>query len=100
MRGKGVFAGVSGAYPRALYRAMGFTGTDFEKPLIGIANSWSEVCPGHYHLRTLAEWVKQGVRDGGGMPVEFNTVAPCDGIAPGARDALRSSAARGDCRIR
>ena len=62
---------------------MGFGDTDFKKPLIGIANSWSEVNPGHYHLRELAEWVKEGVREAGGMPVEFNTAAPCDGIAQG-----------------
>ncbi len=98
-KGRGVFEGVAGAYPRSLYRAMGFGDDDFEKPLIGIANSWSEVNPGHYHLRQLAEWVKEGVRDAGGMPVEFNTVAPCDGIAQGrgmhyilpTRDAIAAS---------
>jgi dihydroxy-acid dehydratase len=83
MRGQGVFEGVAGAYPRALYRSMGFNDDDFEKPLIGIANSWSEVDPGHFHLRQLAEWVKEGVREAGGAPAEFNTVAPCDGIAQG-----------------
>jgi len=78
-----IFEGTKGAYPRALYRASGYTGDDFRKPLIGIANSWTEANPGHVHLRQLAEWVKQGVREAGGMPVEFNTVAPCDGIAQG-----------------
>lgn len=62
---------------------MGFGDSDFKKPLIGIANSWSETNPGHHHLRQLAEWVKEGVREGGGMPVEFNVPAPCDGIAQG-----------------
>ena len=79
----GIFQGLHGAYPRALYRAMGFQDEDFRKPLIGIVNSWSEVNPGHFHLRQLAEWVKEGVREAGGMPAEFNTVAPCDGIAQG-----------------
>ncbi len=83
MAEKGIFEGLHGAYPRALYRAMGYQDSDFGKPLIGIANSWSEVNPGHYHLRQLAEWVKQGVRQAGGTPAEFNTVAPCDGIAQG-----------------
>ncbi len=83
MKGRGVFEGVAGAYPRALYRSMGFDDDDFEKPLIGIVNSWSEVDPGHIHLRTLAEWVKEGVREAGGAAAEFNTVAPCDGIAQG-----------------
>ncbi len=83
MAKSGLFDGVEGAYPRALYRAMGATEDDFRKPLIGIANSWSEVNPGHYHLRRLAAWVKEGVRAAGGMAAEFNTVAPCDGIAQG-----------------
>lgn len=78
-----IFEGLHGAYPRALYRAMGYREDDFKKPLIGIVNSWSEVNPGHFHLRQLAEWVRQGVREAGGMPAEFNTVAPCDGIAQG-----------------
>jgi dihydroxy-acid dehydratase len=81
--GQGIFEGITGAYPRALYRAIGFGDADFSKPLIGVVNSWSEVNPGHLHLRTLAEWVKEGVRAAGGAPVEFNTVAPCDGIAQG-----------------
>ena len=83
MKNQGIFEGLHGAYPRALYRAMGTQNADFEKPLIGIVNSWSEVNPGHFHLRQLSEWVKQGVREAGGNPVEFNTVAPCDGIAQG-----------------
>jgi dihydroxy-acid dehydratase len=81
--GRGIFDGLHGAYPRALYRAMGYRDTDFDKPLIGIVNSWNEVNPGHFHLRQLAEWVKQGVREAGGTSAEFNTVAPCDGIAQG-----------------
>ena len=84
IQGQGLFAGVAGAYPRALYRSIGYTDADFQKPLIGIVNSWSEVDPGHFHLRTLAEWVKEGVREAGGTPAEFNTVAPCDGILQGA----------------
>ena len=83
MAERGVFEGLHGAYPRALYRAMGYQDGDFSQPLIGIVNSWSEVNPGHFHLRQLAEWVKQGVRQAGGTPAEFNTVAPCDGIAQG-----------------
>jgi len=81
--GRGLFAGLTGAYPRALYRAMGAADADFEKPLIAIANSWTELNPGHAHLRRLAEQVKTGVWAAGGFPVEFNTIAPCDGIAQG-----------------
>ena len=83
MADHGIFEGLHGAYPRALYRAMGYQDADFSRPLIGIVNSWSEVNPGHFHLRQLAEWVRQGVREAGGTPAEFNTVAPCDGIAQG-----------------
>jgi len=83
MGGKGLFEGAAGAYPRALYRAAGFTQDDYGRPLIGIVNSWSEAVPGHLHLRQLAEWVKEGIRAAGGMPVEFNTIAACDGIAQG-----------------
>ena len=83
MSGNRIFQGLAGAYPRALYRGMGFDEADFSKPLIGVVNSWSEVNPGHFHLRQLADWVKQGIREAGGTPAEFNTVAPCDGIAQG-----------------
>lgn len=53
------------------------------KPLIAIANSWNEVCPGHEPLKQLAEEVKKGVLEAGGEPIEFNTIAMCDGIAQG-----------------
>ena len=53
------------------------------KPLIAIANSWNEICPGHEPLRKLAEEVKKGVLEAGGEPIEFNTIAMCDGIAQG-----------------
>lgn len=56
---------------------------DPDKPLIAIANSWNEVCPGHEPLRKLAEEVKKGVLEAGGEPIEFNTIAMCDGIAQG-----------------
>jgi dihydroxy-acid dehydratase len=59
----------------------GITGEDLQKPLIGIANSWSEVVPGHRHLRDLAQAVKDGIRTEGGIPLEFNTIAVCDGLA-------------------
>jgi dihydroxy-acid dehydratase len=72
-----------------MYRAMlvqiGVIGEDQEKPLIGIANSWNEVVPGHRHLRELAQAVKDGVRAAGGVPLEFNTIAVCDGMASANR---------------
>jgi dihydroxy-acid dehydratase len=83
MKDNTLFDGVHGAYPRALYRSMGYTQQDFKKPLIGIMNSWSEAVPGHFHLRTLAGWVKEGITAAGGMPVEVGIPAVCDGIAQG-----------------
>ena len=53
------------------------------RPLIAIANSWNEVCPGHEPLKKLAEEVKKGILEAGGEPIEFNTIAMCDGIAQG-----------------
>ena len=82
--GRGIFAGLMGTYPRALYRAAGAQDADFGRPLIGVINSWTEANPGHCHLRELAQWAKEGVREAGGFPVEVNTVAACDGIVQGA----------------
>jgi dihydroxy-acid dehydratase len=56
MSSKGLFEGVTGAYPRALYRAVGYSEEDFHRPLIGIANSLTEAVPGHHHLKQLADW--------------------------------------------
>lgn len=61
-----------------LYRSL-------DRPIIAIANSWNEITPGHAHLRELAGEVKRGVWDHGGLPLEFNTIAMCDGIAQGHR---------------
>ena len=68
---------------RALLRALGLADADFDKPFIGIINTWSEINPGHVHLRQLGEAVKQGIRAKGGIPFEINTIALCDGIAQG-----------------
>src|SRR3989339_1696334 len=79
----GLFEGPAGAYPRALMHGAGYSADDLTRPIIGVANSWTEANPGHAHLRRLAEYVKAGIRQAGGTPVEFNTIAPCDGIAQG-----------------
>src|SRR5690606_40186767 len=60
------------AAARAMLRAVGLTDEDFRRPLIGIANTWAEVTPCNVHLRALAERVKEGVREAGGTPLEFN----------------------------
>jgi dihydroxy-acid dehydratase len=71
------------AYERALFKAMGHSDEELQKPLIAIANSWSEINPGHVHLRELAERVKHGIMEAGGTPLEFNTIGLCDGICQG-----------------
>lgn len=68
---------------RALFKAVGLTDSDLDKPLIAIANSWNEIVPGHIHLDKLAAVAKLGVKEAGGTPLEFNTIAICDGIAMG-----------------
>ncbi len=75
--------GAERAPHRSLLRAVGVKDDDFKKPFIGIANSYSEIVPGHVHLRDLVEYVKNGVREAGGVPFEFNTIALDDGIAMG-----------------
>ena len=68
---------------RAYFKSMGYSDYDLERPLIGVANSWNRVVPGHYNLNLVSEYVKQGVLQAGGTPVEFGVIAACDGIAQG-----------------
>lgn len=70
-------------FNRGIYKSMGFSDADLEKPIIGIANTWSELCPGSYNLRAVAEAVKHGVYAAGGTPVEFGVIGACDGTAQG-----------------
>jgi dihydroxy-acid dehydratase len=82
--------GASRAPARAMLRASGLTDDDFTRPLVGIANTWIEIGPCNYHLRELAAHVKQGVREAGGAPLEFNTVSISDGITMGS-EGMRAS---------
>lgn len=66
---------------RMLMRSAGYSSEDLKKPLIAVVNSWTEIVPGHVHLRGIADDVKRGIREAGGTPSEFNTIAVCDGIA-------------------
>jgi len=68
---------------RAIYKSMGYSDHDLQRPLVAVANSWNRVVPGHYNLQLVAEYVKQGVFQAGGTPVEFGLIAACDGIAQG-----------------
>jgi dihydroxy-acid dehydratase len=73
--------GIERAPHRSLLFALGCTRAEMDKPFIGVVNSYSEIVPGHIHLNNIAEAVKEGVREGGGVPFEVNTIAICDGIA-------------------
>ena len=79
---------------RAMLRAVGLVDEDFDKPLIAVANTWSEVTPCNYHLRELAASVKQGIREAGGTPIEFNTIVVSDGISMGTEGMKASLISR------
>jgi len=82
-RSEELVAGRMRAAHRALLYALGLTREDLAKPLIAVVNSWTDIVPGHIHLRTLSESVKAGVRDAGGVPLEFDTITICDGLCQG-----------------
>jgi len=77
-----------------MMRAVGYTDEDFRRPLVGVAHSWIEMMPCNFNHRQLAEWVKEGIREAGGTPVEFNTIAVSDGIAMGTEGMKASLISR------
>jgi dihydroxy-acid dehydratase len=79
---------------RGLLRACGLKSEDMDKPFIAVANSYCDVVPGHVHLHEVAKVVKKAIRDAGGVPFEFNTIAVCDGIAMGHTGMKYSLASR------
>lgn len=81
MESDAIKKGISRAPARAMLKATGLTDADLGRPLVAIANTWTEVMPCNLHLRSLAERVKEGVRAAGGTPIEFNTIAVSDGIS-------------------
>jgi dihydroxy-acid dehydratase len=91
---RALVAGRDRSHARAMLRAVGLTDDDFEKPIIGIANTWAETTPCNYHLRDLAESVKEGIREAGGVPLEFNTVVVSDGITMGTEGMKASLVSR------
>ena len=93
MKSDVVKKGIERAPHRSLLYALGCGRSDMDRPFVGIINSYSEIVPGHIHLRDLAQEVKEGVREGGGVPFEVNTIAVCDGIVmnhPGMKYSLPS----------
>jgi dihydroxy-acid dehydratase len=86
--------GVEKAPHRSLFKAMGYTQTELERPIIGVANSANEIIPGHIDLNKISEAVKAGIRLAGGTPVEFSTIGVCDGIAMNHQGMRYSLASR------
>ena len=82
-RSEHILKGLSNQYYRATYKSMGFTTEDLKRPIIGIANAWSECVPGHYNLRQVAQRVKDGIYRAGGTPIEFGVIGGCDGMGQG-----------------
>jgi dihydroxy-acid dehydratase len=86
--------GISRAPARAMLKGTGLTDADLAKPLVAIANTWTEVTPCNFHLRALAEKVKAGVRAAGGTPIEFDTITISDGITMGTEGMKASLISR------
>ncbi|MEA2347301.1 MAG: dihydroxy-acid dehydratase [Thermoleophilaceae bacterium] len=82
------------AAARAYYRGIGFDKEALSKPIIGVANTWTETMPCNFHLRLLAEKVKEGIRAAGGTPMEYNTIAVSDGITMGTEGMKASLVSR------
>ena len=89
-RSKVILDGPDRAQARAYLKGVGFDDDALQRPIVGIANTWTETMPCNFHLRRLAEKVKEGVREAGGTPMEFNTVAISDGITMGT-EGMRAS---------
>ena len=82
-RSEKILRGLGNQYYRATLKSMGFTTEDLKRPVIGIANAWSECVPGHYNLRQVAQRVKDGIYRAGGTPIEFGVIGGCDGMGQG-----------------
>ncbi|PSK31917.1 dihydroxy-acid dehydratase [Nocardia seriolae] len=94
LRSRTTTAGRNAAGARALWRATGLTDSDFGKPIVAIANSYTQFVPGHVHLKDVGEIVAEAVRAAGGVPREFHTIAVDDGIAMGHGGMLYSLPSR------
>ena len=87
---RGITEGRDRAGARAMFKAIGFSDADLSRPLIGVANTWIETMPCNFHLRRLSAKVKEGIREAGGTPMEFNTIAISDGETMGT-EGMRAS---------
>ena len=86
--------GLERAGARAMLKGIGFTDEDLKRPIIGVANTWTETMPCNFHLRRLAVKVKEGIRAAGGTPMEFNTIAISDGVTMGTEGMKASLVSR------
>lgn len=89
-RSDAITAGPAKAPARAMLRAVGYTDKDFNQPMIAVVNTWSTVTPCNMHLADLAEPVREGIRENGATPVDFNTIVVSDGITMGG-EGMRAS---------
>jgi dihydroxy-acid dehydratase len=94
LRSREVVEGLEGMPRRSLLRADGLKDGDMKKPFIAIANSYNNIVPGHLHLNELSAEIAAGIRAAGGVPLEFNTIGICDGIAMGTRGMCYSLPSR------
>jgi len=93
-RSRTLYEGRDRAPARSYLKAIGFTDEDIARPIVGIANTWTETMPCNFNLRRLAEHVKRGVREAGGTPMEFNTIAISDGVTMGTEGMKTSLVSR------
>src|SRR5207302_9951166 len=93
-KSRALLYGADRAAARSYFRAVGFTDEDLARPLIGIAHCWIELTPCNANHRKLAQKVAEGVRAGGGTPIEFNTIPVTDGIAMGTEGRQASLISR------
>jgi dihydroxy-acid dehydratase len=93
-RSRVLIDGPDRAPARAMMRAVGYKDEDFRRPLVGVAHSWIEIMPCNFNHRQVAEWVKEGIREAGGTPVEFSTISVSDGIAMGTEGMKASLISR------
>jgi len=94
MRSSTITQGMDRAPARAMLKAIGLTDEDLSKPMVGVANTWTEIGPCNYHLRELGAKIKEGIRAAGGTPLEFNTVSVSDGITMGTEGMKTSLISR------
>src|SRR2546425_4755045 len=93
-RSKVLIDGPDRAGARSMMRAVGYKDQDFQRPVVGVAHSWIEIMPCNFNHRQLAAWVKEGIREAGGTPVEFSTISVSDGIAMGTEGMKASLISR------